>query len=134
MPNLNHITIMGNLTRDPEMRATAGGKFVTKFGLAVNKEWKGADGQKNKKTTFFNCTCWGPGGEVIAKYVHKGDPLYVSGEMECDEVEKDGQKRQYWQVNVRDFQFLSSKAKGDIKPQSPDPDFGQGPGEDDIPI
>ncbi len=103
----NKVILMGNLTRDVEMRTTPSGQQVANFSLAVTRSWKGQDGQTQDQTSFINCVAWGKVGEIIAQYVQKGAPLLVSGRLDQRSYEdKDGNKRQAVEVVVEDFNFV----------------------------
>jgi single-strand DNA-binding protein len=102
----NKVILMGNLTRDPEVRSTQSGTSVTSFGLAVNRTWKGQDGTQQEDVNFIDCTAWGRTGEVIAQYVQKGRALLVSGRLNQRSWEQDGQKRNKVEVVVEDFNFI----------------------------
>ncbi|OYX35489.1 hypothetical protein B7Z00_05040 [Candidatus Saccharibacteria bacterium 32-50-10] len=111
----NKVTLMGNLTRDVEMRTTPSGQSVANFSLAVSRSWKGQDGQTQEQTSFINCVAWGKAGEIIAQYVKKGDALLVSGRLDqrsWDDKES-GQKRSTIEVNVEDFNFVGGNRGGD---------------------
>ena len=89
---LNHITIMGRLTRDPESRATGAGTTVANFSVAVERDFSGQDGEK--KTDFINCVAWRKTAEFVTKYFTKGSMIAVSGRLEMrDWTDKDGNKR-----------------------------------------
>lgn len=110
----NKVILMGNLTRDVEMRTTPSGQSVANFSLAVSRSWKGQDGQQQEQTSFINCVAWGKAGEIIAQYVKKGDPLLVSGRLDqrsWDDKDS-GQKRSTVEVNVEDFNFVGG-GRGD---------------------
>lgn len=110
----NKVILMGNLTRDIEMRTTPSGQTVANFSLAVSRSWKGQDGQTQEQTSFINCVAWGKPGEIIAQYVKKGDPLLVSGRLDQRSYDdKDGNKRQAVEVNVEDFNFIGGSRGGD---------------------
>lgn len=102
----NKVTLMGNLTRDPETRQTPNGQSVTNFALAVNRTWKGQDGQTQEQVSFIDCVAWGKTGEVIAQYMQKGRPILVSGRLDQRSWEQDGQKRSKVEVIVEDFNFV----------------------------
>ncbi len=103
----NKVILMGNLTRDVEMRTTPSGQSVANFSLAVSRSWKGQDGQQQEQTSFINCVAWGKPGEIIAQYVQKGSPLLVSGRLDQRSYDdKDGNKRQAVEVVVEDFNFI----------------------------
>lgn len=97
---------MGNLTRDPETRTTPNGQSVTNFSLAVNRTWKGADGNMQESVSFIDCVAWARTGEVIAQYMQKGRPILVSGRLDQRSWEQDGQKRSKVEVIVEDFNFV----------------------------
>lgn len=104
----NKVILMGNLTRDVEMRTTANGQQVANFSLAVSRTWRNQQGEQQEQTSFINCVAWGKAGEIIAQYVKKGDALLVSGRLDQRSYEdKDGNKRQAVEVNVEDFNFVS---------------------------
>lgn len=111
----NKVILMGNLTRDIEMRTTPSGQTVANFSLAVSRSWKGQDGQTQDQTSFINCVAWGKPGEIIAQYVKKGDPLLVSGRLDqrsWDDKDS-GQKRSTIEVNVEDFNFIGGGNRGE---------------------
>lgn len=110
----NKAILMGNLTRDVEMRTTASGQNVANFSLAVSRSWRGQDGQQQEQTSFINCVAWGKAGEIIAQYIKKGDPLLVSGRIDQRSYEdKEGNKRQAVEVVVEDFNFIGGRGGGD---------------------
>lgn len=103
----NKVILMGNLTRDVEMRTTQSGQTVANFSLAVTRSWRDQSGQQQDQTSFINCVAWGKPGEIIAQYVQKGAPLLVSGRLDQRSYEdKDGNKRQAVEVVVEDFNFV----------------------------
>lgn len=102
----NKVILMGNLTRDVELRTTPSGQTVGNFSLAISRSWKGQDGQTQEQTSFINCVAWGKVGEIIAQYTSKGTALLVSGRLDQRSYEdKDGNKRQAVEVVVEDFNF-----------------------------
>lgn len=104
----NKVILMGNLTRDPETRTTPGGTSVTNFSLAVNRSWKGADGQQNEDVSYIDCVAWGKPGEIIAQYLGKGRAVLVSGRLDQRtwEDKETGGKRSKVEVVVEDFNFV----------------------------
>ena len=102
----NKVILMGNLTRDPETRTTPNGQSVTNFSLAVNRTWKGADGNQQESVSYIDCVAWGRTGEVIAQYMQKGRPILVSGRLDQRSWEQDGNKRSKVEVIVEDFNFV----------------------------
>jgi len=124
MPNLNKVQLMGNLTRDPELKTTQMGSSICDIGLAINRTWSNDDGQKQEETTFVDVTFFGRQAETIDKYVHKGNPLYVEGRLKLDQWEdkQTGQSRSKMRVIGESFQFLSSgKDRADAPPKQERP-------------
>ncbi len=108
MANLNKVMLMGNITRDPELKYLPSQMAVCDFGLAVNRTWTGQDGVKKEEVTFVDCSCFGKQAELISKYKKKGDPLFVEGRLKLDQWEaQDGSKRSKMRVVVENFQFLN---------------------------
>jgi single-strand DNA-binding protein len=147
MANLNKVMLIGNLTRDPELRHTPSGMAVADFGLAVNRQRKGADGNRIDEVTFVDVTAFGKQAEVIQQYTRKGRPLFVEGHLKLDQwTSQDGQKRSKLSVVIENFQFLDSKGSGGgggpsggagggsrgSEPVSSGSDYG--PSDEDIPF
>ncbi|HEX2099671.1 MAG TPA: single-stranded DNA-binding protein [Candidatus Synoicihabitans sp.] len=111
MANLNRVLLIGNLTRDPELRVTPKGTGICQFGLAVNREYKDDAGKKHEETTFIDVEAWGRQGEAIAKYCTKGRPLFVEGRLKLEQWEDktSGQKRSRMKVILENFQFLGGR-------------------------
>ncbi|HTH71800.1 MAG TPA: single-stranded DNA-binding protein [Candidatus Pristimantibacillus sp.] len=108
----NKVILMGNLTRDPEVRNLPSGQSVASFSLAISRSWRGADGEQHDAVSYIDCVAWGKTGEIIAQYVQKGRPLLVSGRLEqrsWDDKES-GQKRSRIEVIVEDFNFVGGGA------------------------
>ena len=115
----NKVILMGNLTRDVEVRTTQSGQSVASFSLAVTRSWRDQNGQQQDQTSFINCAAWGKPGEIIAQYVQKGAPLLVSGRLDQRSYEdKEGNKRQAVEVVVEDFNFVGGGRGGDDSQQS----------------
>jgi len=113
MANFNKVFLMGNLTRDPQLRYTPSQMAVCDFGLAINRKWKAQDGQMKEEVCFVDCTAWSRTAENISKYMAKGRPLFVEGRLTYQTWEgKDGQKRNKLFVTVDSFQFIDSKGGG----------------------
>lgn len=112
--------LIGNLTRDPEMKYTPKGTAVTELSLAINRTYQ-VDGEKREEVTFVEVTFWGKGGEVIAQYLRKGAPLYVEGRLKLDtwDDKETGKKRSQLRVNGEEFQFLGGKEKTDRQESAP---------------
>ena len=105
MANFNKVMLMGNLTRDPELRYTANGSAVAGFGLAVNRKFKQGDEWKDD-VCFVDITAWGKQGENCAEYLSKGRPVFVEGYLKFSTWESDGQKRNKLEVVANSVQFL----------------------------
>ncbi len=141
MANLNKVFLMGNLTRDPELRYTPSGTAVCEFSMAINRKWKSKDGADADETVFVDVTAWEKQADVIGKYLHKGDPVLVEGRLKLDRWEgKDGQKRNKISVVLEQFQFIGGKgepvaSKPEATPaQKPVKDFTPNVPDDDIPF
>lgn len=125
--NLNKVFLLGNLTRDPELRHTAQGTSVANFSIAVNRTYKGNDGDFKKETSYFNIIVWGRIGENCAKYLTKGRPVLVEGRLQNRSYEtQDGQKRTVTEIVADNVQFLGSGSGRDAM------DDGSSAGGDDV--
>ena len=106
--------IMGNLTRDPELRSTPSGAQVCSFTVAVNRSYKDSSGAQQEQVSFIDCSAWGKGGEIIAQYAKKGSGIMVSGRLDQRSWEdKEGQKRSRVEINVEDFNFIGGGNSSD---------------------
>ena len=113
MPNLNKVMLMGNLTRDPEMRYLPNNTPVVNIGLAVNHQWKNQDGEQQEETTFVDCESFGRQAEVINQWMKKGRPLFVEGRLKLERwQDKDGNNRSKMKVVIERFQFLGDRQGG----------------------
>lgn len=124
--NINRVTVAGNLTRDPEVKFLANDKAVAAFGIACNRTWKNAAGEKQEETTFVECEAWGRTAELVGQYLKKGDPAYVEGRLKQEtwDDKTDGKKRSKTKVSVDNVQFLGSKRRPSAAPeQSDEPPF-----------
>jgi single-strand DNA-binding protein len=110
MASLNKVMIIGNLTRDPELRHTPKGTAVTEIGLAINRIWKDDEGRKQEETTFVDVTLWGRQAEVAAEYLAKGRPVYVEARLETQtwDDKETGKKRSKLALVGETLQFLGS--------------------------
>jgi single-strand DNA-binding protein len=104
--SFNQVVLMGNLTRDPELRQTPNGQQVCSFSLALNRSYKGADGNWQEATDFIDVVAWGPLGERVAQYLSKGRPCLVNGRLQSRSWEQEGQKRSKVEVVAQDVTFL----------------------------
>ncbi len=107
--SLNQVTLMGNLTRDPELRATPNGQQVCSFSLALNRAYKDSSGEWQEATDYVDITAWGPLGERVAQYLAKGRRCLVQGQLQSRSWEQEGQKRTKVEVLARDVTFLDSR-------------------------
>jgi single-strand DNA-binding protein len=126
MASFNKVILIGNLTRDPELRVTANGNSICKLGLAVNRVYMTKDGERREETTFIDIDAFGKQAEVISKYMRKGRGLMVEGRLKLDQWEQEGQKRSKLCVVLESFQFLggrdeSESTSGDEYEQSSPP-------------
>jgi single-strand DNA-binding protein len=116
MPNFNKVILMGNLTRDPELRYTPSGQAVTDFRLAINRRSKTPEGERRDSVTFVDVTAWGKQAELINEYFTKGQPIFVEGRLQLDEwTSQDGQRRSKLRVVLEGLQFVSRRP-GDRPP------------------
>lgn len=104
--SINQVILMGNLTRDPELRTTPSGQNVCSFSLAVNRSWQGQDGQTQEAVDYFDITAWGKLGELVNQYLSKGRKCLVMGRLSQRSWEQDGQKRSKVEVVANDVTFL----------------------------
>jgi single-strand DNA-binding protein len=111
--SLNQVTLMGNLTRDPELRQTPTGQNVTSFSLALNRSYKDASGEWKEVTDYIDIVCWGPLAERVAQYLSKGRRCLVQGRLQSRSWEQEGQKRSKVEVLANDVTFLDSRGGGD---------------------
>ncbi len=111
MASLNKVMLIGNLTRDPEVRYTPKGTAVTDIGLACNRVYSTDDGDKREETTFVDVTLWGRQAEIAGQYMKKGRPIYIEGRLQLDtwDDKQSGQKRSKLKVVGDNFQFLGSR-------------------------
>lgn len=119
--NFNKVLLMGNLTRDVEVRQ-AGSTQVANIGLAVNRRFRTQDGQNREETTFVDCEAWGRTAEVMAQYLTKGSPVFVEGRLRLDtwQDKESGGNRSKLKVVIETFQFVGSRGG--------DGEGGSGPG------
>ncbi|MDO8265562.1 MAG: single-stranded DNA-binding protein [Candidatus Saccharibacteria bacterium] len=106
MRGFNKVVLMGNLTRDPELRAIPSGQNVCSFSLAVNRTWKNASGEQQEAVDYIDCNVWGKPAEIINQYMKKGSGILVSGRLQQRSWEQEGQKRSKVEVVVEDFNFV----------------------------
>lgn len=113
MPNFNKVFLMGNLTRDPQLRYTPSQTPLCEFGLAVNRKMRLGSGEMKEETTFVDIVAWGKQAEALSKYVAKGRPLFVEGRLTFEQWQtQEGQKRSKLRVTLENFQFVDSGRGG----------------------
>jgi len=111
MPNLNRVMLMGNLTRDPELRYLPSNMPVVNIGMAINRRWRNQQGEQQEETTFVDCEGFARTAEVINQYMRKGRPLYIEGRLKLDQwQDREGQKRSKMLVVIERFQFIDSRS------------------------
>ena len=112
MASFNRVILLGNVTRDPELRYIPSGTAVTEIGLAVNDRRKGPNGDWIEETTFVDITLWGRTAEIASEYLNKGAPVLIEGRLKLDTWEKDGKKNSKLRVIGEKMQLLGSKGGG----------------------
>lgn len=108
----NKVILLGNLTRDPELRTIPSGQTVCSFSLAVNRSWRNAEGETQEAVDYIDCNAWGKPAEIINQYMQKGRAILVSGRLQQRSWEQDGQKRSKVEVVVEDFNFVGGPGEG----------------------
>jgi len=128
MANLNKVFLMGNLTRDPELRYTSGGTSVCTLRLAVNRRFTTRQGENRDETLFIDVTVWGKQAEVCSQYLSKGRPIFIEGRLRQDTwTTNEGQKRSKINVVADNFQFLGGAPGGPGgRPAGPRPGAAEG--------
>ncbi len=112
MANLNKVFLIGNLTRDPELRYTPSGTAVSNLGLAVNRRFKDREGQQKSEVCYITVVVWDKQAEVCNQYLKKGRPIFIEGRLQSRSWEaKDGSKRNVLEVRAERIQFLGTPAK-----------------------
>ena len=113
MASLNKVLLIGNLTRDPELRYTPQGAAVCEFSIAMNRTFNSKTGEKKEEVTFIEIVAWARTAEICAEYLKKGRPVFVEGRLQQDRWEQpDGQKRSRIRVTAERVQFLGSPGGG----------------------
>ena len=149
MASFNKVMLLGNCTRDPEVKYTPKGSAVTDLGIAVNRYYTTDGGEKREETTFVDVTMWGRQAEIAGEYLKKGRPVFIEGRLQLDtwDDKQTGQKRSKLRVVCENFQLLGSRdgseggspgggRSGGSKPSKPAPaeDASGDASEDDIPF
>jgi len=137
MASYNKVILVGNLTRDPEMKYTPKGTAIARISLATNRKWKTESGEEKEEVTFVDCDAFGRTAEVMQQYLTKGKPILVEGRLKLDswQDKNTNEKRSKLGVVIESFQFLGSSTKSaekpeqketPAKPKEPDDDEGSG--------
>jgi len=110
MASFNKVILMGNLTRDPELRYTPKGTAIARLGVAVNRRWTSENGEQREETTFVDVDAFGKQAETLGQYMKKGRPIFIEGRLRLDswEDKQTGQKRSKLGVVLENFQFVGS--------------------------
>ncbi|UJS16332.1 MAG: single-stranded DNA-binding protein [Candidatus Jettenia sp.] len=112
MASLNKVFLMGNLTRDPELRYTPAGLAVASFGIAINSAWTAKSGEKKEEVCYVDINIFGRRAEVVGEYFSKGNPIFIEGRLQFNQWEtKEGQKRNTLRVVADNFQFIGGLTK-----------------------
>ena len=131
MAGFNRVILMGNLTRDPELKYLPSNTAVCEFGLAVNHRYRDRDGNQKEEVCFVDVTAWGRQGETINQYMTKGRQILIEGRLKLDQwTGQDGQKRSKLSVVALNFQFIGSREGGGA-PRGGPPDQARGPSQYD---
>lgn len=141
MASFNRVILVGNLTRDPELRYTPKGTAVVRLGVAVNRQWKTDSGEAREEVTFVDVDSFGRQAEVIAQYLKKGRPILVEGRLKYEswDDKQTNQKRSKLMVVLESFQFLDSGKRDDgggpaaAAPRRPAESAPAAPAEADVP-
>lgn len=148
MASFNKVILLGNLTRDPEVRYTPKGTAVTELGMAVNRVYTAENGEKREETTFVDVTLWGRTAEIAGEYLKKGRPVFIEGRLQLDtwDDKQSGQKRSKLKVVGEGLQLLGSRPGGGggggddesgsraSKPAPPPKPAASEPDDDEIPF
>ena len=125
--SVNKVFLMGNLTRDVELKYTPSNQPVATFGIAMNRRYRTKDGEDREETTFVDCEAWARTAEVMNQYLAKGRPVFIEGRLKLDQwQDKEGNKRSKLRVVVENFQFVDSRgsaggAGGGGRASAPEP-------------
>src|SRR6266436_7844860 len=121
MANLNRVVLIGNLTRDPDLRYTPKGTAVAELGVAVNRVYSGENGAKQEETTFVDVTLWARQAEIAGQYLKKGRPVFIEGRLQLDtwDDKQTGQKRSRLRVVAENMQMLGSRGDSEAGSTAP---------------
>ncbi len=119
--SFNQAIIMGNLTRDPELRSTPGGQQVASFAVATNRTWNDPSGERKEAVEFHEVVAWGKLGELAAQYLSKGRKVMVIGRLQTQSWEKDGVKQRRTEIVASDINFLDAPGMTASASEAPEP-------------
>jgi len=150
MASFNKVILMGNVTRDPELRYTPKGTAIARIGLAVNRVWTTETGEKKEEVTFVDCDAFGKTAETIGQYIKKGSPILIEGRLRLHtwDDKQTNQKQSKLRVDVETFKFIGSaqnRGDGGGSAEAPrsrpaaaapaaEPAEGDAPSDDDVPF
>lgn len=106
---LNKVMLIGNVGQDPEVKKVTGGDSVVTISIATTERWKNKEGEKREETQWHRCVAWRKVGEIIEKYVKKGDRIYIEGKLVHRSYEKDGETKYITEIVIRDMKMMGSK-------------------------
>ncbi len=122
MKSINQVQLIGNVTRDPELRTTPSGQSIVNLSLALNRSYKDKNSEWQEATDYVTVVCWGSLAERINQYVKKGSRIYVGGRIQSRSWEQDGQKRYATEVLASDVMFLDGKTNtSEVADRAPAP-------------
>jgi single-strand DNA-binding protein len=131
MPAFNRVQLIGRLGKDPETRLTPKGNKVCGFSVAVDRNWKGSDGEMKKATDWFNVEAWGKLGEICQSFLHKGRLVFLEGSLRTSHYEVEGETRYVTKVVASQMQMLDRKEeKGDGVVGTPEVGEEEAPAEE----
>jgi single-strand DNA-binding protein len=121
MPNLNRVLLIGNCTRDPELRYTPKGTPVAELDIAVNRTYSGDDGEKKEEVTYISITLWARLAELAGQYLRKGSPLFIEGRLQLDtwDDKQTGQKRSRLRIVGENLQLLGQRPSAETASSGP---------------
>lgn len=143
MASFNKVILLGNLTRDPELKYTPKGTAVARLGLAVNRKWKNDAGEEKEEVTFIDADAFGKQAETLGQYLKKGSPIFIEGRLKLDQWDdkQTGQKVSKLRVVLESFQFLGTGGKQEgqqpqrtAAPRTTAQAATTEPAEDDVPF
>ena len=121
MASFNKVILMGNLTRDPQLKYLPSKTAVCEFGIAVNRKWRTQDGKDGEETSYFECQCWGKTAETFNEYMAKGRPVLLEGRLKQDRwTGTDDKPKSVVRIQVESFQFIGNKPESQKPAEAPE--------------